>query len=172
MSIPHRRHLLRMLLLATPIVALLASGEYVFDRMRPHEAASISLRADLSERELHVIEDGEVVRTYGIAVGSRKHPTPTGSYWTGHIVWNPRWVPPPSKWARKLRPRAGGDPRNPMQGVKIYFREPWYFIHGTNNPGSIGSAASHGCIRMRTRDAKALARRISKHGSVLLVIQK
>jgi lipoprotein-anchoring transpeptidase ErfK/SrfK len=58
-----------------------------------------------------------------------------------------------------------------MQGVKIYFKAPYYYIHGTNSPGSIGSAASHGCLRMRTKDAKALARRISKHGSVLLVIE-
>jgi lipoprotein-anchoring transpeptidase ErfK/SrfK len=105
-------------------------------------------------------------------VGTRKHPTPTGRFRTGRIDWNPRWVPPPSEWARKFKPRAPGDPRNPMQGVKIYFREPWYFIHGTNDPGSIGTAASHGCIRMRTKDAKSLARRISKHGSVTLVIQK
>ena len=71
----------------------------------------------------------------------------------------------------ELKPREGGDPRNPMQGVKIYFREPWYFIHGTNKPGSIGSAASHGCLRMRTKDAKALARMISKHRSVVLIIE-
>jgi lipoprotein-anchoring transpeptidase ErfK/SrfK len=131
------------------------------------------LLVDLSERQLHVIENGEVVRTYGVAIGTRKHPTPTGRFWTGRIDWAPRWVPPPREWARKYRGRTfeAGDPRNPMQGVKIYFREPWYFIHGTNSPGSIGSAASHGCLRMRTGDAKALARRISKHGSVPLDIR-
>jgi lipoprotein-anchoring transpeptidase ErfK/SrfK len=59
-----------------------------------------------------------------------------------------------------------------MQGVKIYFRAPDYYIHGTNNPGSIGSAASHGCLRMTEGDAKALARRIQKAGGgVPLVIR-
>ena len=51
-----------------------------------------------------------------------------------------------------------------MQGVKIYFRAPYYYIHGTNNPGSIGEAASHGCIRMTEEDAVALARRIERAG--------
>lgn len=60
-----------------------------------------------------------------------------------------------------------------MQGVKIYFKAPDYYIHGTNNPGSIGSAASHGCLRMTEGDAKALARRIQKAGgSVPLLIRR
>jgi lipoprotein-anchoring transpeptidase ErfK/SrfK len=58
-----------------------------------------------------------------------------------------------------------------MQGVKIYFNPPYYFIHGTNDPGSIGEAASHGCIRMTEDDAVSLARRIQEAGgSVSLVI--
>ena len=170
MFAPIRSRSLRALLLSLPIFALLVTSALVIRRARGH-ADTMSLRVDLSQRTLKVIENGDVVRTYGVAVGTRKHPTPTGRFWTGSIEWNPRWVPPPTEWARKLRARAGGDPRNPMQGVKIYFKPPYYYIHGTNSPGSIGSAASHGCLRMRTKDAKALARRISKHGSVLLVIQ-
>ena len=60
-----------------------------------------------------------------------------------------------------------------MQGVKIYFQAPYYFIHGTNDPGSIGEAASHGCIRMDPDDAVALAKRIeSAGGGVPLVISE
>jgi lipoprotein-anchoring transpeptidase ErfK/SrfK len=51
-----------------------------------------------------------------------------------------------------------------MRGVKIFFRAPDYFIHGTNAPGSIGEAASHGCIRMTEADATNLARRIERAG--------
>ena len=158
--------------LCLSLTAVIASAARIHEQHSQPDDAKPTLKVDLSRRELHVVEDDVVVRTYGVAVGTRKHPTPTGSFRTGRIVWNPRWVPPPSEWARRLKARAGGDPRNPMQGVKIYFREPWYFIHGTNNPASIGTAASHGCLRMRTKDAKALARRISKHGSVELIIQK
>lgn len=148
----------------------MAAGPRLWDRLHSDDPEPV-LKVDLSERTLRVIQDGEVVESYNVAVGTRKHPTPTGTFRTGRIIWNPRWVPPPSEWARRLKPRSPGDPRNPMQGVKIYFREPWYFIHGTNDPASIGSAASHGCIRMRTNEAKALARRISKHGSVTLIIE-
>lgn len=130
----------------------------------------LELRVDLSERRLEVRRGGELVESYGVAVGRPGHPTPTGTFTTGRIEWNPRWVPPPREWARKLKPRAGGDPRNPMQGVKIYFREPWYFIHGTNNPESIGSAASHGCLRMRTAEAKALARLIERNGGTATLV--
>src|SRR5688572_24863547 len=159
MPISKRRWFLLVVFALLPLFAAIVTGPRILARMRA-DGGSMSLRVDLSDRTLHVVENGEITQTYDVAVGTRKHPTPTGRFRTGRILWNPRWIPPASEWARKLRPRAPGDPRNPMQGVKIYFREPAYFIHGTNDPGSIGTAASHGCIRMRTDDAKSLARRI------------
>ena len=130
------------------------------------------LEVSLSARHLTVIKDGEVVRTYGIAVGRPSHPTPTGHFQTGDIDWNPSWTPPPTDWARNKRYQPPGAESNPMQGVKIYFKAPYYFIHGTKNPGSIGEAASHGCIRMTEADANNLALRIERAGgSVPLVIK-
>jgi L,D-transpeptidase ErfK/SrfK len=134
--------------------------------------AQTSIRVDLSERQMSLIEDGDVVETYGVAVGRPSNPTPQGSFRTGRIVWNPGWIPPNSEWAKDEIPRAPGDPKNPMRGVKIYFRAPAYFIHGTNDPDSIGAAASRGCIRMREGDAKAVANWIEEQGgSVRMVIQ-
>ncbi|MBX6365743.1 MAG: L,D-transpeptidase [Gemmatimonadetes bacterium] len=120
----------------------------------------VSLEVDLSARTLTVLRDGEEVNTYPIAIGTEDHPTPTGHFSIRTLVWNPGWVPPNSDWARGKEPREPGDPANPMQGVKMYFREPTYFIHGTNDPESIGAAASHGCIRMTVGDAEELARRL------------
>jgi lipoprotein-anchoring transpeptidase ErfK/SrfK len=132
----------------------------------------IRLEVSLSARQMKVIENGRVVRSYGIAVGQPAHPTPKGHFQTGAIEWNPSWTPPPSRWARNKRYQPPGAASNPMQGVKIYFRAPYYFIHGTNNPSSIGSAASHGCIRMTESEAVELARLISEAGrSVPLVIR-
>ncbi|HEX4683694.1 MAG TPA: L,D-transpeptidase [Gemmatimonadaceae bacterium] len=129
------------------------------------------LEVSLSARELRIVEHGDVVQTYGVAVGRPGHPTPTGSYTTGEIEWNPRWTPPPTDWARNKLPQEPGAASNPMQAVKIYFKAPYYFIHGTNDPGSIGEAASHGCIRMTPDDATALAHRIEEAGGhVSLVI--
>jgi lipoprotein-anchoring transpeptidase ErfK/SrfK len=165
---PGYRH--RIPILGVCILAL--SAVPAFYALVVRDPGPLELRVDLSERRLYVHEAGELVETYGVAVGRASNPTPTGTFRTGRIEWNPRWVPPPREWARKLKPRAPGDPRNPMQGVKIYFREPWYYIHGTNDPGSIGTAASRGCLRMRSGDAKALARLIERNGgSAPLVIR-
>ena len=126
--------------------------------------APIALKVSLSARNLRVVQNGKTVATYGVAVGRPSHPTPTGSFRTGDIDWNPAWRPPPVAWAAKKHYEPPGSPSNPMQGVKIYFQAPYYFIHGTNSPGSIGEAASHGCIRMVPGDAKELARRIEAAG--------
>ena len=121
--------------------------------------APVSVEVDLSDRELRVVDaEGGTVRTFSVAVGSAGHPTPPGSYTLERMVWNPRWVPPPDReWARGATAKAPGAANNPMQVVKIYFREPWYYIHGTNAPESMGQAASRGCIRMRPEDARELA---------------
>ena len=163
-----RRLQLVPLLAFIPLAVLY--GPAVMDLLRT-EGPPLRLEVSLSERTLKVIEGGEVVETYGVAVGRASNPTPTGTFHTGAIDWNPAWTPPPSYWARNMTPKSPGDPSNPMQGVKIYFKAPWYFIHGTNDPGSIGEAASRGCIRMNPGAATALARRIQDAGGgVPLVI--
>jgi lipoprotein-anchoring transpeptidase ErfK/SrfK len=136
------------------------------------DASGLRLEVSLSARQLSVIENGRVVQRYTVAVGRAGNPTPTGSFRTGRITWNPSWHPPKQWWARNRRPQPPGAPENPMQGVKIYFRAPDYYIHGTNNPGSIGSASSRGCIRMTEGEAKALARRIQKAGGGIPLLIK
>jgi lipoprotein-anchoring transpeptidase ErfK/SrfK len=119
---------------------------------------------DLSERRLVIEDGGQVVREFGVAIGKPTHPTPTGRFTIRKMIWNPGWVPPNSPWARGKKSRQPGDPRNPMQAVKIFFREPHYYIHGTNDPRSIGYAASHGCIRMTPEDAAELGAYLMEHG--------
>lgn len=55
-------------------------------------------------------------------------------------------------------------PANPMERVKLNFR-PLYFLHGTPFAASIGSAASHGCIRLGSADVIDLARLVHGFGS-------
>ncbi len=157
----NRRRLLGALLVAAP----LGSGAVWWSGSR--SAANdppIALEVSLSSRELRVVENGSTVITYGVAVGRPGHPTPTGTFRTGEIVWNPSWTPPPTNWAADKTYQPPGAASNPMQTVKIYFEAPYYFIHGTNDPDSIGEAASHGCLRMVPDDAAALARRIEAAG--------
>lgn len=124
----------------------------------PFEDAAVRMTIDISERRLYVEENGTEVESYNVAVGTGRHPTPRGSFSVQRIIWNPRWVPPDSDWAKDEPVREPGDPKNPMGRVKIFFREPTYYIHGTNAEASIGTAASHGCVRMLNDDVIDLAR--------------
>lgn len=133
-----------------------------FVEARPR--SSFALEVDVSERRLYVKEDGEVVRSFLVAVGRPGNPTPRGSFRVRHLIWNPRWVPPDADWAREKSAKAPGDPRNPMGRVKIFFREPDYYIHGTRELDSLGEAESRGCIRMRNSDVVALARLVMSKG--------
>jgi lipoprotein-anchoring transpeptidase ErfK/SrfK len=132
----------------------------------PAAAASeaFSITVDLSDRMLYVMEGEEVTREYRVAIGKPQHPTPRGSFRVQRLIWNPRWVPPDAEWAKNKRAREPGDPRNPMGRVKIFFRQPDYYIHGTRETDSLGEAESHGCIRMRNADVIALARLVMENG--------
>lgn len=125
---------------------------------------TLQLRVDLSERRLYVIEGGDITDSYPVAVGKPSYPTPRGTYNIRRIIWNPRWVPPDSKWAKKKTPKGPGEPGNPMGRVKIFFSEPDYYIHGTREVDSLGEAESHGCIRMRNSEVIALAKRVMAAG--------
>ena len=96
-----------------------------------------------------------LARSYRVAVGSVAYPTPTGLFEINELTWNPWWVPPPSRWAKGATKTPPG-PNNPMGRVKIRFDD-YLYLHGTPDVNSIGRAASHGCVRMRNRDAIDLA---------------
>ena len=53
-----------------------------------------------------------------------------------------------------------------MRVVKIFFREPAYYIHGTEATGSLGRAASHGCLRMDPDEAGELALMVMENAGV------
>ena len=122
------------------------------------------LEVDLSERRLYIIESGEVSASYPVAIGKPSYPTPKGTFNIRRIIWNPRWVPPDSKWAKNKTAKGPGEPGNPMGRVKIFFSEPDYYIHGTREVDSLGAAESHGCVRMRNADVIAVAKRVMAAG--------
>ncbi|HEX2189609.1 MAG TPA: L,D-transpeptidase [Longimicrobiaceae bacterium] len=125
----------------------------------------LRLSVDLSERTLYVWGGEVEPREYAVAVGTEEHPTPEGSFTISRIIWNPAWVPPPNaEWAEDEERQAPGDPDNPMKAVKIFFDQPDYYIHGTDAYESLGTAASHGCVRMAPDDAEELARILMEHG--------
>ncbi|HEX7150042.1 MAG TPA: L,D-transpeptidase [Thermoanaerobaculia bacterium] len=125
---------------------------------------SFSLEVDLSERELHAYVDGEIVRSYPVSIGKPEKPTPVGAFVIKKVIFNPAWRPPNEKWARGKTYKAPGHPENPMKVVKMFFREPDYYIHGTDDHESLGDAKSHGCVRMAEADVKELSKMVMEHG--------
>jgi lipoprotein-anchoring transpeptidase ErfK/SrfK len=168
----NKRKILGLLLL--PVAGVLVNaGRAEYLRARDAEAqeareqlAPLRLKADLSDKILYVEEDGKVVKTYTFADGRPKYPTPRGTFTIDKVVWNPAWIPPAARWARGKTPKEPGHPDNPMKLVKIFFREPDYYIHGTDQLETIGSAASHGCLRMDPDEAAELAMRVMEAAGV------
>jgi lipoprotein-anchoring transpeptidase ErfK/SrfK len=150
-----RRTRNRIALFSVPLAVALVLG---LGALRtPATDGALTLEASLSTKKLIVRKDGEVVKEYDVAVGKDGHPTPTGEFSIQKIVWNPAWVPPGAKWAQGKTAKAPGHPANPMRLVKIFWKEPDYYIHGTSEVESLGSAASHGCLRMDPDEAGELA---------------
>jgi lipoprotein-anchoring transpeptidase ErfK/SrfK len=103
--------------------------------------------------QLTLYKDLKRAKTYSIAVGKVGMDTPAGLYNIQNKAINPAWHVPDSDWAGDLRGKviAPDDPKNPIKArwMGIYDGAG---IHGTDADSSIGTAASHGCIRMHIPD--------------------
>jgi len=118
--------------------------------------AGLSIEVNLPAYRLDVRADTGILRSFPVAVGMRRYPTPTGNFEITEVHWNPWWRPPDSPWAQKDTITPPG-PQNPMGKVKMPLG-PALLVHGTPQPASIGTAASHACIRMHNADAVTLAK--------------
>jgi lipoprotein-anchoring transpeptidase ErfK/SrfK len=97
------------------------------------------------------------VQTYPIAVGQAGLETPAGLYKIQNKTTNPAWHVPNSAWAGSLAGQVipGGAPNNPLKARWLGVAD-GVGVHGTDARGSIGSNASHGCIRMLVEDVVKL----------------
>ena len=112
---------------------------------------------------LEAFVDDSLVKTVAIAPGMPRYRTPRGSFEITRIEWNPWWIPPKSPWAAKEKVTPPG-PANPMGKVKLNF-DALYFVHGSPFESSIGTAASHGCVRVKNAEAIELARLVHRFGT-------
>lgn len=172
-----RRAAIELLLaagLAAPLVAVAAAEgvarEVVQSPDPRYRPGTIVIRT--SERRLYLVTaPGEAIR-YTIAVGK------AGKQWQGvkyveEMQVDPAWAPPAS--VKRDNPRLpdvipGGSPRNPM-GARVIGLGPGgeYAIHGTNMPGTVGTAASYGCFRMHNHDVADLYERV-RMGTPVVVL--
>jgi len=115
------------------------------------------------ERRLYLVLGNGAALRYPVAVGR------PGKQWFGQRAVDgkhvrPAWSPPAE--VKRDNPRlpnviAGGSPSNPMGVAALTLSGGEYAIHGTNRPGSIGTYASYGCIRMHNHDIADLFDRVS-----------
>jgi lipoprotein-anchoring transpeptidase ErfK/SrfK len=105
--------------------------------------------------------------SFPVAVGMSAYPTPLGSFSIRVKTRNPWWYPPDAPWAEGAQPVPPG-PGNPL-GTRWMGLGGGVGIHGTYNSGSIGSAASHGCIRMHISSSEWLFERVRIGTRVFIV---
>jgi lipoprotein-anchoring transpeptidase ErfK/SrfK len=117
---------------------------------------------DQSQKKLYYVLGGGKAYAYPVAVGKK------GFKWTGtqkvsKVVSWPDWTPPDEMRQRKphLPLKMTGGINNPLGAKAIYLGSSLYRIHGTNAPGSIGTEASSGCIRMHNGHVVHLAGMVS-----------
>lgn len=124
----------------------------------------------LSENQLYVYKGMKLDRTYPIATGSPGFPTPRGSFEIVDKTENPSWTnPDPTGWGAGLPAYIPPGPGNPLGTRAMYLDAPGIRIHGTYDLGSIGTYASHGCIRMTIADSEELYSFIPVGTSVLIL---
>lgn len=109
---------------------------------------------------LNLYIDGKLVKQYPVAVGQSAYPTPTGNFVVTEKIENPTWTPPNSPWAAGLEAIPPGS-SNPLGTRWIGTSAPLVGIHGTPSDWSIGTAASHGCVRMHISDVEDLFTRVT-----------
>jgi lipoprotein-anchoring transpeptidase ErfK/SrfK len=111
------------------------------------------LVADHASFELRVYKNLELAKTYTVAFGAAGYDTPRGLFNIQNKAVNPTWNVPNSAWAGDLAGTSvpGGSPDNPLKARWMGISD-GAGIHGTDDIGSLGSAASHGCIRMAIPD--------------------
>ena len=124
-----------------------------------------------AENKLYHYENGALARTYRVATGTAHYPTPKGTFSVVLKRRNPTWVnPDPGGWGRSLPARIGPGPGNPLGTRAMNLDSPGIRIHGTSNVASLGTAASHGCIRMALADVEELFEKVEQ-GTPVTIIQ-
>ncbi|HLM09058.1 MAG TPA: L,D-transpeptidase family protein [Thermoleophilaceae bacterium] len=117
------------------------------------EKYPVVLVADRANFKLRLYKDLKLQREYTVAVGALGFDTPAGLYHIENKAVNPAWSVPNSDWAGSLAGTVvpGGVPENPLKARWLGIFD-GAGIHGTDQTYSLGSAASHGCIRMSIPD--------------------
>ena len=127
------------------------------------------ITVDKSHFKLRLFKNLRISKRYGVAVGQPAYPTPSGLFSIANKQVNPVWSVPNSPWAGELQGTTveGGSAANPLKARWMGIVN-GVGIHGTGEDWSIGSRASHGCIRMHVSDVIDLYPRVPVGTPVLI----
>jgi len=118
---------------------------------------------------LDLYQNGSLAKSYGVATGQPAYPTPMGQFFIVSKQVDPVWINPHSSWSVGMPEYVPAGPNNPLGTRAMQLDADAIYIHGTPEDGSIGSHASHGCIRMHMSDAEDLFGRVHVGTPVLIV---
>jgi lipoprotein-anchoring transpeptidase ErfK/SrfK len=124
---------------------------------------------DKAHFKLRLFKGLKFRKSYGVAVGQPAYPTPSGRFAIQSKQVNPTWSVPNSPWAGELQGTTveGGSAANPLKARWMGIAN-GVGIHGTGEDWSIGTRASHGCIRMHVADVIDLFKRVPVGAPVLI----
>jgi lipoprotein-anchoring transpeptidase ErfK/SrfK len=124
---------------------------------------------DRGNFRLRLFKRLKLAKSYPVAVGQPAYPTPTGRFSISNKAVNPAWTAPNAPWAGAYANEVvpGGSAENPLKARWMGIVN-GVGVHGTSATGSIGTAASHGCIRMTVADVVDLYPRVPVGTPVLI----
>jgi hypothetical protein len=124
-------------------------------RRASHAGRLVIVRRDV--HRLYFYRHGHPIKVFTVATGSGSPRRRAGSSAWSSSTATPGGIHLHSKWARHRKPIPPG-PGNPLGTRWMGISSPGVGMHGTPDPASVGYSVSHGCIRLRIRDAEALFR--------------
>jgi lipoprotein-anchoring transpeptidase ErfK/SrfK len=128
-----------------------------------------TIEINLSTNRLTFYDGLEVRKVYPVATGQPSFPTPQGTWEVVYKRVNPTWTnPAPDGWGADMPKSIPPGPGNPLGTRAMSLNASGILIHGTYASGSIGTYASHGCIRMHLADVEALYPQVPEGTPVLI----
>jgi lipoprotein-anchoring transpeptidase ErfK/SrfK len=123
----------------------------------PDSSLGKTIVVNVSQNMLYLYDGLQIIRRYPVATAKQGFVTPDGAWEVVDKVENPTWHnPAPTGWGAGEPLVIPPGPGNPLGTRALYLSAPGIRIHGTPSDSSIGTYASHGCIRMHIPDSEAL----------------
>ncbi|ACK68314.1 ErfK/YbiS/YcfS/YnhG family protein [Rippkaea orientalis PCC 8801] len=131
----------------------------------PAKVKATRLVLNLKQRKVYAYQNDKVLASYPVAIGKKGWETPKGNFTVTSLIVNPKWKNP---WTGKV---SAPGPNSPLGERWIGFATKGKDVigfHGTPGEHVMGQAVSHGCVRMRNKDIKALFELVDKGTPVIV----